>query len=199
MRRVQNIVFYALAVFFLFLRCSDPVEKEDTSILVSHSPGSLDAGGEGVSPEAQKADVETVMEAGQAIISAGQQLIGAKRKRDSIQLAGREKMFAYQLGLPAGSEKLVAEAYVKLSDREGVCVFKKPGNEFLLIKYEAKNEEELQAGLEEYRSERGHEVTGSIKIIDLMRECGKNRKPVLNKKIRSRHNKVSINCLTCSK
>lgn len=182
--------------------CSEAPPKEDqlseTTLLIADQTETLEQPEniEDTSADIQS-DIELVIEKSEVIFDMGKELIENKRRKDSVLLSKREKMYAYQLGAPLKHEKLVIEAYQKLSDTKGVCVLKKSRKEYLLVKYENKEEDVLDYELEEYKQEHADEVIGEIKKIDLMRECGKRKKPILSGKLKKRKGKIEINCLTC--
>ena len=213
MKTLKNKLTY---IFLLsMLACSESKPKEDSAMVVDSQPENMstkqdtsnlieiatnenseEANGS-ETDNAGTSDVEETIEAGKQIIEAGKELMDEKRKNDSIRLSKREKMFAYQLGLPIENEKLVIEAYEKLSDIQGVYALKKSRNEYILIKYEDKDEEKMDEELTDYKSQHATEVIGEIKKIDLIKECGKRKKPVLNGKLKKRKDDTQINCLTC--
>lgn len=198
---------YSLCICILF-SCSDPPPKQDQAIesnpavsaqveTFEQAEVSVDTSGE--SANDVQGDVELVIQTGEVLLDIGKELVENKRKKDSVFLSKREKMYAYQLGAPLKHEKLVMEAFQKLSDTKGVCVLKKSRKEYLLVKYENKEEEVLDQELATYKIEHSEEVIGEIKKIDLMRECGKRKRPVLSGKLKKRKSEIEIDCLTCNK
>jgi hypothetical protein len=193
-----------LLACFTFLSCNESPPKEDTSITLDTTsiiPYSLDTLlADEVVPLADTTPqtvVEEIIEDGKLILEAGKELLNEKRKNDSIRLSKREKMYAYQLGLPCKNQKLLLEAYKKLSDLQSVYALKKDRNEYLLVKYEDKSEEQLCAELDTYKEAHANEIIGTIKVIDLFIECGKRKKPILSGKIKKRRDDTQIDCLTC--
>lgn len=173
--------------------CSDSVPKSDQSTVVKSNRNDS----EKETSERTKTESEVIIDAGTTLLETGAQLLKTKRLNDSIRLAKREKMFAYQLGVPLKSEKLVIEAYGKLSNVDGVCALRKSRNEYLLIKYEDKSEKQLDEDLESYKSEHAGEIMGEVRKVDLVKECGKRKKPILSGRISKRKGNVQIDCLTC--
>src|SRR6218665_2404411 len=155
MKKLFPITGLRVAIVLIFaVSCSEPAEKEDNSVLLQteFAEDTPEAGG--------KTDVENAIEAAKAIIDARNDILDTKRRRDSTRLARREKMFAYQLGLSFRNKQLAIEAYKRLSDAEGVRVLKKSKKEYLLIKFDDRDEDLLKAELENYIDENGDEATG---------------------------------------
>lgn len=192
-RAFSNKVIKIVMSCALLQSCSDSVPKSDQSTVVKTNRKE----DQKEPNEKTKSQTQVIIDAGTTILEPGADLLNKKRKNDSIRLAKREKMFAYQLGVPLKSEKLVIEAYAKLSDVEGVCVLKKSRNEYLLIKYEDKSEKLLDEDLENYKSEHTGEIMGEVRKVDLVKECGKRKKPILSGKISKRKGNIQIDCLTC--
>ncbi len=167
----------------------DSLSKKDSVIPSIKEPPILDT--------TVKTEIEAMVDDSKKILETIQELAEIKRKNDSIKLAKREKKFAYQLGLPLKSEKLVREAYENLTNTEGVRVLKKSRHEYLLILYEGKEETIIDEELAQYQEEYASEVIGEIKKIDLMLECGKNKEPFRSDPIKHRRSKIEIECLTC--
>lgn len=205
-----------LILFFLFQSCStqvdNPPPKEDNSVVVYENPNqsnntatdvisdtsvSIEIGGEEIELTEIEEGVETIINVTQTIVEAGNDMLEAKRRKDSIKLSQREKMFVYQLGIPFKNTKQLLEAYENFSDKEGVCVFKKSHKEYLLIKYQSKSEEDLDKELDDYRSDYAAGVIGEIKKIDLVRECGKRKSPSIKGKLKSRKKNIKLDCLIC--
>jgi len=186
-----NKSFFLIVSSFIF-SCNSESFKEDTSNFVEAGDHTI-----AIYDTSPKSRVQEILEDGKVVINAGKELLNEKRKNDSIKLSRREKMFAYQLGLPIKNEKLLMEAYKKLSSTQDIYAFKRDKNEYLLVKYEDLPREELELGLEAYRNLHANEVIGAIKIIDLAWECGKRKMPVLTYKIKMRKDTTQINCLTC--
>lgn len=204
--RVMKLSFSLLAS--IIFSCSDHPPKQDQAI-ESNSTNfdqvetielpEISADTNSESRNEVQSDVELVIQTGEVLLDIGKDLVENKRKKDSVFLSKREKMYAYQLGAPLKHEKLAIEAFQKLSDTKGVCVLKKSRKEYLLVKYENKEEEVLDQELATYKIEHSEEVIGEIKKIDLMRECGKRKRPVLSGKIKKRKSEIEIGCLTCDK
>ncbi|MCC6372972.1 MAG: hypothetical protein IT236_18360 [Bacteroidia bacterium] len=187
---IKPILFTLL--FLQLSSCTEDSPKEDTSITVDTTNYETS-----LADSTSKSRVQEIIADGMAIIDAKNELLERKRKNDSIRLSRREKMFAYQLGLPLKNEKLLMEAFEKLSDPTSVYALKKSNTEYLLVKFEDKSEEDLDTELDAYKAEHADEVIGSIKKIDLVRECGKKKMPVLAGKIKKRKNDTQIDCLIC--
>lgn len=205
-----------LLLICLFQCCTTPVDdpspKEDNSMLVYEDQRlsddaatvedpdtsvSIRIGGEEVALEDIEAGVETAIDITKTIADATNELLESKRRKDSVKLSLREKMFAYRLGVSVKNEKLVLEAYSNLSDKEGVFAFKRGRREYFLVKYQDKSEEDLDRELNDYKEEHSGEVIGEIRKTDLMKECGKRKTPGLTSRIKSRKNKIQLDCLTC--
>jgi hypothetical protein len=194
--------FLCLTLIYLCLvACENEIPKEDISTLLdslSKNDSTVFSIKETpIQDTTVKTDVETMVDESKRILETIQELAEIKRKNDSIKLAKREKKFAYQLGLPLKSEKLVREAYENLTNTEGVRVLKKSRHEYLLILYEGKDEATIDEELEQCKEDYGSEVIGEIRKIDLMLECGKNKEPFRSDPIKHRRSKIEIECLTC--
>jgi hypothetical protein len=198
--------FYALIGLLLIAACSEPkaeksepkAEKEevntgfeDTKIEKEESAHPA------LANSIADVGIDETIEAAGKIVDAGKNLVEAKRKNDSILESKREKMFAYQLGVPMKSKDQVVEAYEKLSDTKGVYVLKKSRKEYVLVKYEDKPESQVDEELQDYKDDHAEEVIGEIKKVDLVKECGKRKKPVLSSRIKKRKDDTQIDCLTC--
>lgn len=188
-------------IYLCLVACENEIPKEDVSTLLDSLSKNDSVVVSVEEPPLKdttvKTEIETMVDESKKILETIQELAEAKRKNDSIKLAKREKKFAYQLGLPLKSEKLVREAYESLTNTEGVRVLKKSRREYLLILYEGKDEITIDEELEQCKEEYGSEVIGEIKKIDLMLECGKNKEPFRSDPIKHRKSKIEIECLIC--
>jgi hypothetical protein len=189
--RILNRTFQILyfAVTMILASCMDTTEKEDNSVFVETDTAT---------EAREETEVETAVRNAKVIINAGQELIDKKRRRDSIRMAGREKMFAYQLGFIIKEKSGAVEAYKRLNDTKGVFILKKGKHKYLLVKFEDKDEMVLLDELDDYIAEHGDEITGAVKIIDLVNECGRHKKPVQDASIEEKRSDLSIDCLTCN-
>lgn len=198
MKTAFTIHLSATSLLLLFTQCTVPVLKQEPE-----NEPQKDSIHTFISPQEnhqEKTDplVESIIETAPEIIEIGKEIIEEKQRRDSIKIAERGGMFAYQLGVGFRHERLVIEAYEKLMDKDHVCVFKLGRKDYILIKYEGKNEKQLEDELASIRELYSADVTGDVKLIDLMRECGRNEKPMLTHKIKQRRKDIIIDCLTCN-
>ena len=128
---------YSLCICILF-SCSETPPKQDQAIdsgpTISAQVETFEQAEVSVDTSSESANdvqdhVELVIQTGEVLLDIGKELVENKRKKDSIFLSKREKMYAYQLGAPLKHEKLAIEAFQKLSDTKGVCVLKKSRKE----------------------------------------------------------------------
>jgi hypothetical protein len=185
---------YSFLLVIGAMACSDPPQRQDTSTVVHSEPK------EEKKQESKKeiSKLELAADVLKTGMEMGRDAMDRKRQRDSVAIATRDKMFAYQLGVPIRTEKGVFEAYEKLSDVEGVCVLKRSRKEYLLIKLQGEDEHQLYVDLVSYKEEHGAEVIGKIEVIDLVAECGKGKRPNWASKLKKRKSAIEIDCLTCN-
>lgn len=190
--------YFTLAALSLLAACNQPkAEKEidngmdDTKTEQTNGPRLTMAGNIG------EVGVDESIDAARKLVAERRDMVNAKRKNDSIQLSKREKMFAYQLGVPMKTTKLVLEAYERLSDTKNVFALKRSKKEYILVKYDGKSESQVDNELESYIELHADEVIGEIKKVDLMALCGKRKKPILSAKLKKRKDETEVECLTC--
>lgn len=114
---------------------------------------------------------------------------------DSIKMASREKMFAYQIGFAINDKDELFEQFKKLDDKENIYVLKQSRNDYFLIKYSGKGEKELLDSLQLFENS----INQDVKVINMMELCSKNKKLVRGEKLTKRKEVSEIPCLVCDK
>jgi len=188
-------IFPFLVMAILLNACVNEPPKQDTSVIVEDS--GIAAPAETTESEQKDEDIETVKEAVSLTIDLGKTFIKNLKVNDSIKMAHREKMFAYQVGLPIRHERDVFEEYKKLYDVESVYILKISRKDHYIIKYEGKSEEDLQKGLEDFKSQLPSEISGGVKIINLAKLCSKRENLKIGEKISRRKENIELPCLIC--
>lgn len=195
---------------FLGSACDDPTPRDEgikdpyspaTEAVVTTESDPQEAMEPDTDPESDSAmsPEQALIEVGAAAVQFGKDVWDAKKRNDSIKMARRDKMYAYQLGVAFKDEAPLLDAYEKLSNQENVLAFKKSRKEYMLVLYKGNSLEEMKSELETYRDNYEGQITGEVKIIDLMQECGRRKQPKSAGTISKRKKKTVVECLTCSR
>lgn len=197
---VSIIAFKKLLILVMgscmMLSCEQTPPKTDDSVVVEPSPvnGNTESSTESTTSSNEKIAKEVIS----ATVDLTKTVVKTLKVNDSIRMANREQMYAYQIGLPIKDKDEVFEEYAKLDNTEAVYVLKKSRKEFYLLKYEGKTREELNEGLEEYKNSMPSELSGSAKVINVMSLCSKREKLMVGEPLTKRKEKEEIPCLICN-
>ncbi len=190
--------------FFLVLlcgyySCSDNTSKKDDGYVSQPSNIKVEEEKKLDKDQNTKEDAneEINEEALDLAVDVSKLVITNLKVNDSIRRANRSIMFAFQIGLPIKNLEEVFEVYNSLSDIESVYILKLGRKEHYLIKYEGKTEEELLKQKEVFKQTLSSEVTGGVKVVNLMRLCSKKAKLMVGEKILNKEEKIEIPCLIC--
>lgn len=142
-----------------------------------------------------KTDAEIILEGGKILLNSTIDIIEKQRIKDSINLANKEKMFAYQIGLKY-KEKDAFEAYKKLikAGVSNVYVFKAARKEYYIVKFEAKEKQELESAKNDVKSKLGDLAAEGLDVINLMDFCSKKETVI---RFKDKSNRIEIKCLAC--
>lgn len=205
-KRFRFSLFYILSFLvmaFVPSACVNEPPKQDTAVIVKDADGTeteqnqIGSTAETTENEQSDKDLEAVKEAVNTTIDLGKAFIKNLKVNDSIKMSHREKMFAYQIGLPIRHERDIFEEYKKLYDVESVYILKISRKDHYIIKYEGKTEEDLQNELADFKSQLPAEITGGVKIINLARLCSKRDNLKIGEKITRRKENTELPCLIC--
>jgi hypothetical protein len=199
-----KIITTTILISLGFYACEDNAPKDNNSVLVSEennnnepAPEVKDSS-EGNLPKVEMTeDAQTAIAIIDKVVGLGKGAIKKMKIKDSISMANREKMYAYQIGLPVRHEDDIIDEYNKLTNAEDVYVFKKGRREYLMIKFEGKTEKELNDSLESYKNQLPVEIVGSAKIINLMSICSRKETLVIGEKIKKNKKSNEVPCLIC--
>lgn len=177
------------------ISCDNSSPKTDTSVVVQNDTVKEEST---TSSNSNTTSNEKIIEeVVTASIDLTKTVIKNLKVNDSIRVANREQMFAYQIGLPIANKEDVFEEYDKLEDTESVYVLEKSRKEFYIIKYEGKTKDELNEGLEEYKKRVPSTLSGTAKVINLMSLCSKRDKLMVGESLTMRKKNNELPCLIC--
>lgn len=202
-KNVSVIVFKALSLLVIgasmMTSCEEAPPKTNDSIVVEPTPSPTQESTENSTESTPSSSNEKIAkEVINATVDLTKTVIKTLKVNDSIRVANREQMYAYQIGLPIRHEDEVFEEYAKLENTESVYVLKKSRKEFYLLKYEGKAKEELNEGLEDYKKSIPSDLSGSAKVINVMSLCSKREKLMVGESLTKRKQKEEIPCLICN-
>lgn len=199
MKKIVRKILLFVVVGSLFVSCEETtIDQDNNNVVVTEEIKQTPSNDEEASEEIpEKTDAEMIAEAIPVAIDLTKTVIKNIKINDSIKMANREQMFAYQIGLPIRHIDEVFEAYKKLDNTESVYVMEKSRKEYYLIKYEGKSENELDNGLGTFNSELPIEIAGKAKVINLMNLCSRREKLTVGENIEKRKEDVELPCLIC--
>ncbi|MGZ3894683.1 MAG: hypothetical protein ACXVPN_15420 [Bacteroidia bacterium] len=145
-----------------------------------------------------KSDGEVALEAFQTSVELTKDLIENKRVNDSIKQSHKDKMYAYQIGVEKTDKDAVFDTYKKLMDLgiTNMYVLKKSRKDFIIVKYEAKGQDELTGALDAFKTQIAS-VEGNVGITNLMQICGANDIIKSGKNLTEHKADFEIPCLIC--
>lgn len=199
---MKILTVLSFAVFALFLVCCNENKTEVTNNNETNSPSPANnqASDPGTtSPDTKKTEAETYIEAITAAANVASTALENKRVKDSTKLAGKEKMFAYQIGLPMKKTDQVFDLYKKLQEAKirNIYVVKNPDDDYVMVQYEDKEQEDLYTNLHSFKDSLAEITSEKIAVINLNEFCSK--KDLIKKEgtLRKRKEDVEIPCLVC--
>jgi hypothetical protein len=144
-------------------------------------------------------NIEMYLKAGEILADVVGDAIETKKLKDSIRVANKEKMYAYQIGLQITDKDELFESFNKLSEAgvSNLYVLKKGKNDFILVKYEAKPENELKDSLDAFKLRISSIHNEKVDVINLMSECDKKEIIKKGEKLTKRKEDSEIPCLIC--
>lgn len=197
-QNITTTVFKTIAICLFtgatVASCDPAPPKTDNSVVVEPGPVTEESN---PGKSESSSDEKIVKEVVNATVDLTKTVIKTLKVNDSIRVANREQMYAYQIGLPIRHKDEVFEAYGKLENTESVYVLEKSRKEFYIIKYEGKTKEELTDGLEDYRRSVPAALSGGAKVINVMSLCSKRDKLMVGESLKKRKEKNEIPCLIC--
>lgn len=199
-RKKSVFVFKKLALLAMggsiIISCDQTPPKTNDSVVVEPSVVNQDT--ESSTESTTSSNEKIAKEVLDATVDLTKTVIKTLKVNDSIRVANREQMYAYQIGLPIRHEDEVFEEYAKLENTEAVCVLKRSRKEFYLLKYEGKTKEELSEGLEAYKKSISSDLSGGARVINVMSLCPKREKLMKGRNLSKRKEQEEIPCLICN-
>jgi hypothetical protein len=190
-----------LALTFFLVCCnensSDITNNNSNTAQPAAQSQSSDPGAS--SPDTKKSDGEMYLEAFTAAANVASDALENKRMKDSVKLAHKEKMYAYQIGLPMKEKDQVFDLYKKLGEAEvkNVYVVRNPDDDYILVQYEAKEQDLLYENLKNFRDSLSDITSEKIAVVNLTEFCSK--KDIIKKDgtLKKKREDVEIPCLVC--
>jgi hypothetical protein len=192
---VFKTLILAVMAVGMITACEPAPPKTDDSIVVQSEPAPEQS--ESSTESTTSSNEKIAKEVINATVDLTKTVIKTLKVNDSIRVANREQMYAYQIGLPIKDKDDVFEEYGKLENTESVYVLKKARKEYYLIKYEGKTKDELSAGLDDYRKSIPSDLSGGAKVINVMSLCSKREKLMVGESLTKRKENEEIPCLIC--
>lgn len=145
----------------------------------------------------EKSKDEIEVQVAEDIVELGQNILANKRYKDSMRIANKEEMWAYQIGVPFSDIDALSEELEKLNSIEGVAVFEDKGD-YLIVKT-GDSEEQLLDSLGSFKSQvkKTDPQTTKVMVINLSLKCNK-KSNIKEGKARKLKRKFSeIHCYEC--
>lgn len=193
----MKIFFRALLLLVILfsIGCDDEPKKTNVSISVETNHNDTIIVEEVTEPEKTKTDAELIEEAAIKTLEISSVFFRKMKTNDSIKMANREKMFAYQIGFAISDKDEVFDLFNKLEDTKDIYVLKQSRKDYFIIKYEGKGEKELKDSLLLFEKQIGQDA----KVVNLMTLCSKNEKLMVGEKLTKRKDDTEIPCLVCDR
>jgi hypothetical protein len=187
-----------IAIFMVLLFSCDNSTNTNTASNAEVTVSNAAPPDTGKTDDKPKTDAEVALEAFKVAVDVTQDAIADKRKNDSIREAHREKMFAYQIGIEKTDKDDVFDTYKKLMDLNvtGLYVVKKSRKDYVLVKYDAKLEDELNQGLDAFRVQVAS-VETKVDVKNLMDFCGLKEMLKKGSNLTERKQDFEVPCLVC--
>lgn len=191
------IIFFLPFVLCLLAACGRDQEQAETDIAIKVNTSNNDTVIVQQINETEKAktDAELIEEAAIKTLEISRDFFRNMKTNDSIKMANREKMFAYQIGFAINDKDEVFDLFNKLADTKDIYVLKQSRKDYFVIKYEGKGEKELNDSLLHFEKQIGQDA----KVINLMTLCSKKEKLMLGEKLTKRKEDAEIACLVCDR
>jgi|GEM_PF-5886092 len=194
-RYLLNVLAVLIFASTLF-SCETAPPKTNDSVVVEPAP--VNENTESSTESTTSSNEKITKEVINATVDLTKTVIKTLKVNDSIRVANREQMYAFQIGLPIRHKDNVFEEYGKLENTESIYVLEKSRKEYYIIKYEGKSQEELIDALEEYRKTIPSDLSGGVKVINIMSLCSKRDKLMVGENLRKRKENEEIPCLICN-
>ena len=146
--------------------------------------------------EASETDLDKLIGLGKVGLEKADEILEKKRIRDSIQLANREEILVYQIGMPKSSPEALWSTYKKLQGYGNICLVKASKRSYYLIKHEGYTKDEIESNKNEIEKRmQGMNVSEEIRIVDLSSLCIGNNEVKMGRD--EKVNKEKIACYVC--
>lgn len=148
--------------------------------------------------ESNKHPEADYVEAGKEVYDIANEYIKEKKHNDSLYLASREKLWAFQIGT-AKKEEAAWDLYGRVKHIDGICFFKVSRREYMVIKYDGSFKEDFIDEALNSLTESIDSLGEKVQKIDLMSYCSKKEKVVEQKKLRNRKLDYEVRLYECEK
>jgi hypothetical protein len=150
--------------------------------------------------EYQNDSIQAAVEVAKVIIDEVDESLEAKRTRDSITLANREKYWVYRIGNPKDDESAVWDAAMEIKSIGDISIFKEGRKSYTIICDPGFNEQTMRDSLSSYEARLDLlGVNYRLELIDLMSYCSKKESLIETEPIKRKKHDESFKCLTCDK
>lgn len=123
--------------------------------------------------------------------------IKTKKHKDSIFIANKEKIWAYQIGTPKKRDA-AWDLYEKVKDIDGVCFFKIARKEYLVIIHNGYGEDDITHAMTSTQAEIDS-IGETLKIINMTTFCSKKEKVIEQKRLRNKRKNYEVRLYECEK
>lgn len=182
------------ACTLLLCSCSTDSVKTDASVTNNSSNNTIQVK-EDVPPALEKSTEDLLL----AAFETGKNIFKTLKRNDSISAINRERIVAYQIGLPVNDVDVVFDVFEKLENKDNFYVLKKHRKEYYIIYYNGLSEKELNDSLENFKSKLPLELAQKLKVTNLMAICPKREKLIQSENISKRKRDFELPCLICDK
>ncbi len=190
------IIFFLPFVLCLLVACGSNSEQSETDIAIKVSTSNNDTVIVQQLSDSEKTKSKEEIYAELAVkgLEFGRDVFKNMKTNDSIKMANREKIYAYQIGLAISDKDVVFDLYSKLANTDDIYVLKSR-KDYFIIKYDGNGEKELNDSLLGFKKMFGQNVS----VVNLMDLYSKNRKLVRGENLTKRTDDTKIQCLVCDK
>ncbi|HWY12717.1 MAG TPA: hypothetical protein VN026_15395 [Bacteroidia bacterium] len=169
----------AIVVLFTISLLTECTNENKTEVVNNPASGTvMDSSVNNKNEGRPKSDAEVILDAANIAVNATKDIIRQNQIKDSINLAHKEKYFAFKIGLKQHKKDAI-EMYKKLigAGISSIYIFHISKKENYLVKFEAKGEEDLKLAMSDFKTQLGEFGNDGLDIINLTdpNYCSKNQ------------------------
>ena len=173
----------------------------ETTTTNTATNGSINAETQAASNSTTKSDNEALVDGVVQVIKGATPLIEKglenRRYKDSVRMANKEEIWAYQIGIPFDNIDALSDELEKLKTIDGISVFENSDKDFLIIR-NGDSQQQLSDSLGNFKSEI-KKIDAQIKvgIINLSSKCDRKSSVKTSKERKLKRRYPEIQCYKC--